>query len=82
MDSVSRRKNLLDIEHQKYLSYFNILSITVLTSGFTIVWARILNQIDAPLFNTAILILITVFTVPILIIHKKMQKVRESIEAL
>jgi len=33
-----KQKNLLDLEHQKYLNYLNILLISLVTANVTIIW--------------------------------------------
>lgn len=82
MGSKSKQKNLLDIEHQKYLNYFNVCAITGLTVGFTVVWANVLEQISSELMQSALLLDAVVFAFALLLINNKMAEVVGKIRKL
>lgn len=78
----TKKKNLLDIRHQRYLNYFNIIAIVWLTSAFTIVWAFILQQITIGLTYAALIVDVVAFGTCLWIVHKELKNITRKIQKL
>jgi MFS-type transporter involved in bile tolerance (Atg22 family) len=76
------KKNVLDIEHQKYLTYFNITAVFVVTSIFTTVLSFVTEKINFIFFLYLFLIIVSVGFSAGFIFRKKMDKKLDEIRKL
>jgi amino acid transporter len=78
----TKQKNLLDIKHQRYLNYFNIITISAITSIFTIIWSFFTDHIDFALLQTSLTIVAFFAIVLIYLCFRKMSEVERKIKGL
>ncbi len=77
-----RQKNLLDLEHQRYLNYFNVFAATGIAITFSIIWSYFIDKITKALFVVALLIVMIIFSALLIATIRKMELTREKIKAL
>lgn len=76
------RKNILDIEHQRYLTYFNIIVIFVITSTFTTALSFITEKISFGFLIYLLLMIISAGFAISFIFRNKMNKKLDEIRKL
>lgn len=75
----AKRKNLLDIRHQRYLNYFNILAISMVTIAFSSIIGYFSKAISAEYFATFILVDAIVFGFLAVTAFQKMNAIYDKI---
>ena len=76
------RKNILDIEHQRYLTYFNIFVLFAITSSFTTVISFVTEKINFGFFSYLLSIILFIGFVTSFIFRSKMDKKLNEIRKL
>jgi len=84
MESTKQKveKNILDIEHQRYLTYFNTSIIISITSAFSLLISYLSEKIDITLFELLIFFVMVIGSTAILIFRSKMNRKISEIRAL
>ncbi len=77
-----KTKNVLDLEHQKYINYFNIFAISFITISFTIIWSFLSEKITSELLYTGLVIDISIFITILLIIRIRIKNIIIEIKSL
>ena len=78
-----KQKNLLDLEHQKYLNYLNILLISLVTANVTIIWGWIAIEFRYEgIVYTALTILWIVISILIYFVQKKRNAILRKLRVL
>jgi VIT1/CCC1 family predicted Fe2+/Mn2+ transporter len=75
-----KKKNILDATYQKYLNYFNILAISLITSLFTVFWAYFTKTVTFELMISSIVSIISLFGMSLTVAYLKMNDVLELIK--
>jgi drug/metabolite transporter (DMT)-like permease len=82
MPKSEKEKNILDIQHRSYLTYFNTSIISWITTIFSTFIAFITEKIDKVKFITLILTLSIIFLGLAFIFRSKMKKTLDKIKEL
>ena len=77
-----KRKNLLDIDYNTYLNYFNVLAIGLITAAISFSVAWIAKQIPYEYFETALIFIVIFFMFSFAAIHEKLDNIKMKISAL
>jgi len=76
------KKNILDIEHQRYLTYFNISIVFAVTSAFTTFISFLTEKINFLIFTFLISTIITVSLTSGIVFRNKMNEKLNEIRKL
>lgn len=75
-------KNILDLQHQRYINYFNICAISFVSITFSIVWSTILEKIPVGFFYAAFGFETAVFAFLLLLLKRKIASILTSVANL
>jgi len=81
-DDFSKRKNILDLEHQAHINYFNIVSISFITITFTIIWSYFIDKINLELLIGGLAFAGSLFMTVLTLIFSKIKNIKEQIKNL
>ncbi|MFA4907535.1 MAG: hypothetical protein WC602_04665 [archaeon] len=81
-DSFAKRKNILDIRHQKYMNYFNIFAISMITIAFSSAIGFFSKNLSFEYFATFIFLDAIIFGFLSIAAHQKMAGVFKEILSL
>ena len=77
-----KRKNILDANYQKHLNYFNILSISLITSLFTVFWAYFTQNVTFQSMIFSSTSIVVLFGTLLAVTYQKMANILKSIEKI
>ncbi|MBI2629844.1 hypothetical protein HYW76_01965 [Candidatus Pacearchaeota archaeon] len=79
MDKKDKIKNILDLEYQTYLNYFNIVVISIITSFISIIVGTMRSWDIKILFSLVILVMLSIVLVW-LVFSDKLARIKRSIQ--
>jgi len=82
LDKISKKKNILDANYQRYLNYFNIVAISLISSLFTIFWSYATKTISLDVLYFGSLMTTFIFGTFLFLIYQKANKAIKSIEEI